>query len=78
MKSSKYDLRSDLNCSLQTVPCLTTHEYLLFCIISDLDDFGVNSFEPRLIPSYPMVIPVHEPFTVKTFVPMGRPAPSYR
>ncbi|KAH3873129.1 hypothetical protein DPMN_036355 [Dreissena polymorpha] len=43
-----------------------------------MDDFNVNSFEPRLIPSFPMVIPVHQEFTVKVFLPDGKPAPSYR
>lgn len=47
-------------------------------IVSDLDDFNVNSFEPRLIPSFPMVVPVHEEFTVKAFLPDAKPPPDFR
>jgi hypothetical protein len=50
----------------------------IYILFSDLGDFDVNTFEPRLISSFPMVIPVREPFYVKTFIPDGKPAPSFR
>jgi len=51
---------------------------LVFLYLSDLDDFNVNSFEPRLIPSFPMVIAVHKEYTIKVFLPDGKPAPDFR
>ncbi|CAG5115170.1 unnamed protein product, partial [Candidula unifasciata] len=43
-----------------------------------LDDITSQSFEPRLLPSYPIVIPVQERFEIKVFPPSGRPDPDYR
>ncbi|XP_060604886.1 inactive tyrosine-protein kinase 7-like isoform X2 [Ruditapes philippinarum] len=56
----------------------TTQTFTAKLVIAYLGDFDVNTFEPRLISSFPMVIPLREPFYVKTFIPDGKPAPSFR
>ncbi|XP_048732970.1 inactive tyrosine-protein kinase 7-like [Ostrea edulis] len=44
-------------------------------IIASLEEFKMESFEPRLIPNFPIVIPMHTRFVVKMFPPEGRPKP---
>ncbi|CAL1542558.1 unnamed protein product [Lymnaea stagnalis] len=46
--------------------------------LADLDDITQLSFEPRLTPSYPIVMPIHHKFEIKVFPPSGRPQPGYR
>ncbi|XP_076442608.1 inactive tyrosine-protein kinase 7-like [Babylonia areolata] len=45
--------------------------------LASLDEIHRDSFEPRLIPNYPVVIPVHERFQIKVFPPQGRPKPNF-
>ncbi|KAK3595006.1 hypothetical protein CHS0354_003731 [Potamilus streckersoni] len=47
-------------------------------VLAYLYDFALDSFEPRLIPNFPLVIPVHSKFVVKAFPPDGKPVSSYR
>ncbi|XP_062589109.1 inactive tyrosine-protein kinase 7-like [Saccostrea cucullata] len=44
--------------------------------IASLEEFKMDSFEPRLIPNFPVVIPMHTRFVVKVFPPGGRPKPT--
>ncbi|XP_055878198.1 inactive tyrosine-protein kinase 7-like isoform X2 [Biomphalaria glabrata] len=46
--------------------------------LADLDDITPMNFEPRLMMSYPIVMPVQERFEIKVFPPVGRPQPVYR
>ncbi|GFO27906.1 tyrosine-protein kinase-like 7, partial [Plakobranchus ocellatus] len=46
--------------------------------LSDLEDITSQSFEPRLVPNFPIVMPVTQPFEIKVFPPSGRPDPDYR
>lgn len=41
-----------------------------------LEEFKMESFEPRLISNFPIVIPMHTRFVVKVFPPDGRPKPT--
>ncbi|XP_078313477.1 inactive tyrosine-protein kinase 7-like isoform X2 [Crassostrea virginica] len=43
--------------------------------IAYLNEFKMESFEPRLIPNFPIVIPMHTRFVVKVFPPEGSPKP---
>ncbi|KAJ8308703.1 hypothetical protein KUTeg_013577 [Tegillarca granosa] len=47
-------------------------------ILSNLGDFRSDSFEPRLIRNYPIVIPLRNRFVVKVFPPSGQPTPTLR
>lgn len=44
--------------------------------IASLEEFKMESFEPRLISNFPIVIPMHTRFVVKVFPPDGRPKPT--
>ncbi|XP_059173362.1 inactive tyrosine-protein kinase 7-like [Physella acuta] len=46
--------------------------------LADLHDITPQSFEPRLMTSHPIVIPVQVRSEVKVFPPAGRPQPDYR
>ncbi|KAL8559619.1 hypothetical protein ACOMHN_008330 [Nucella lapillus] len=52
-------------------PALAVHP------LQGLDEIHRDSFEPRLIANYPVVIPVHERFQIKVFAPKGRPKPNF-
>lgn len=41
-----------------------------------LEEFKMESFEPRLISNFPIVIPMHTRFVVKVFPPDGQPKPT--
>lgn len=43
-----------------------------------LDDFTSDMFEPRLMPNFPLVIPVHSKFEIKVLPSSGKPKPTYR
>lgn len=45
--------------------------------LASLGEILRDTFEPRLLPNYPIVIPVHERFEVKVFPPPGRPKPTF-
>ncbi|GFS25651.1 tyrosine-protein kinase-like 7 [Elysia marginata] len=47
-------------------------------ILSDLKPITPQSFEPRLRPDFPIVIPANQNFEIKVFPPSGRPRPDYR
>ncbi|RUS88815.1 hypothetical protein EGW08_003445 [Elysia chlorotica] len=47
-------------------------------ILSDLEPITAQSFEPRLRPNFPVVIPVKQYFEIKVFPPSGMPRPDYR
>ena len=49
-----------------------------FFFFLELEDFRMDSFEPRLIPNFPIVVPIHSPFQVKVFLPYGQPEPQIR
>ncbi|KAK7504332.1 hypothetical protein BaRGS_00004636, partial [Batillaria attramentaria] len=45
--------------------------------LASLGEILRDTFEPRLQPNYPVVIPVHERFQIKVFPPPGRPKPKF-
>lgn len=59
--------------SSRDIPAQTFTSELMLTI---LEDFRMDSFEPRLIPNFPLVVPIHQPFQVKVFMPYGRPQPN--
>ena len=66
---------------IEGLKCCFSYNYMyiyFLSVFSDLDDFSIFSFEPRLIPKFPLVIPVHRQSRVKVFPPDGKPVPSYR
>ncbi|XP_052767076.1 inactive tyrosine-protein kinase 7-like isoform X2 [Mya arenaria] len=74
-KSDEAGYRCEGLSSLTDIPAQTFTSELF---IAYLEDFNVNSFEPRLVPSFPMVVAVHKEFTVKAFPVDGKPEPSFR
>ncbi|VDI15210.1 inactive tyrosine-protein kinase 7-like [Mytilus galloprovincialis] len=59
--------------SSRDIPAQTFTSELMLTM---LEDFRMDSFEPRLIPNFPIVVPIHKPFTLKVFQPDGQPKPS--